>query len=277
MAEVRTVTLPSGARVPALGQGTWHMGDDPARRAEEVRALRRGLDLGMTLIDTAEMYGSGAAEELVGEAVRGRRDDVFLVSKVLPSHADTRGTVDACHASLRRLGTDRIDLYLLHWRGSVPLRETVEAFERLVSEGSIGSWGVSNLDTDDLAELPDGALPATDQVLYNLTRRGPEYDLIPRCRELAVPVMAYSPVEQGRLLGHRALAAVATAHGKSTAQVALAWVLRHDDVIAIPKASTVAHVEENRAALDLRLTAEDFDALDRAFPPPTRKQPLDVL
>ncbi|WP_328584628.1 aldo/keto reductase [Streptomyces sp. NBC_00370] len=277
MTEARTVTLPSGVEVPALGQGTWRMGDDPARRAEEIAALRRGIDLGMTLIDTAEMYGSGASEELVGEAIHGRRDDVFLVSKVLPSHADSAGTAEACRASLRRLGTDRIDLYLLHWRGGVPLHETVDALEALVADGSIGSWGVSNFDVSDLADLPEGARPQTDQVLYNLTRRGPEYDLLPRCRELAVPVMAYSPVEQGRLLGHQALAAVADAHAVTPAQVALAWVLRVDDVIAIPKASTTAHVEENRAALDLRLTDDDLGALDAAFPPPRRKQPLDIL
>lgn len=273
----RTVTFPSGKKVPALGQGTWRMGDDPARRSEEIATLRRGLDLGMTVIDTAEMYGSGAAEELVGEAMRGRRDDVFLVSKVLPSNADRKGTADACRASLRRLGTDRIDLYLLHWRGSVPLHETVEAMEALVSDGSIGAWGVSNLDVDDLAELPDGVRPETDQVLYNLARRGPEYDLFPRCQELAVPIMAYSPVEQGRLLGHRTLGAVADGHGASPAQVALAWVLRRNDVIAIPKASTTAHVEENRAALDLRLTDDDLRTLDEAFPPPPRKEPLDIL
>lgn len=277
MTAVRTVTLPSGTQVPALGQGTWYMGDDRSRRAGELAALRRGIDLGMTLIDTAEMYGSGAAEELVGEAIRGRRDEVFLVSKVLPSNADARGTVDACRASLRRLGTDRIDLYLLHWRGGVPFAETVEAFESLVADGSIGSWGVSNLDVDDLADLPGGARLQTDQILYNLTRRGPEYALFPRCRELSVPVMAYSPIEQGRLLGHEALSAVASAHGKTPAQVALAWVLRHEDVIAIPKASSVAHVEENRAALDLRLTDDDLRTLDAAFPPPARKEPLDIL
>ncbi|MGE6737307.1 aldo/keto reductase, partial [Streptomyces sp. NPDC059900] len=198
-------------------------------------------------------------------------------SKVLPSNADARGTVEACHASLRRLGTDRIDLYLLHWRGGVPLAETVEALEGLVSRGSIGAWGVSNLDVDDLAELPEGALPQTDQVLYNLTRRGPEYDLFPWCRERSVPVMAYSPLEQGRLLGHQALESVAEAHGSSPLQVALAWVLRHDDVIAIPKASTAAHVEENHAALDVRLTDEDLKALDAAFPAPVRKEPLEIL
>ncbi|MFI6092938.1 aldo/keto reductase [Streptomyces sp. NPDC051218] len=277
MTAAKTVTFPSGASVPALGQGTWRMGDDPARRTEEFAALRRGIDLGMTLIDTAEMYGSGASEELVGEAIRGRRDDVFLVSKVLPSNADARGTVDACHASLRRLGTDRIDLYLLHWRGGVPLSETVEALEGLVSRGSIGAWGVSNLDVDDLAELPDGARPQTDQVLYNLTRRGPEYDLFPWCRERSVPLMAYSPLEQGRLLGDEALESVASAHGCTPLQVALAWVLRHDDVIAIPKASTAAHVEENHGALDVALTDEDLKTLDAAFPAPVRKEPLEIL
>ncbi|MGW7081383.1 aldo/keto reductase [Streptomyces sp. NPDC054866] len=277
MAAAKTVTFPSGVSVPALGQGTWRMGDDPARRAEELAALRRGMDLGMTLIDTAEMYGSGASEELVGEAIRGRRDDVFLVSKVLPSNADARGTVDACHASLRRLGTDRIDLYLLHWRGGVPLSETVEALEGLVSRGSIGTWGVSNLDVDDLAELPEGARPQTDQVLYNLTRRGPEYDLFPWCRERSVPLMAYSPLEQGRLLGNQALESVAAAHGCTPLQVALAWVLRHEDVIAIPKASTPAHVEENHRALEVSLTDEDLKALDAAFPAPVRKEPLEIL
>ncbi|WP_181763589.1 aldo/keto reductase [Streptomyces albidus (ex Kaewkla and Franco 2022)] len=277
MTKARTVTFPSGVSVPALGQGTWHMAEDPARRSDEIAALRRGLDLGLTLIDTAEMYGDGAAEELVGEAVRGRRDEAFLVSKVLPSNADRRGAVEACHASLRRLGTDRIDLYLLHWRGPVPLEETVEALESLVSEGSIGSWGVSNLDVDDLAELPEGARPQTDQVLYNLTRRGPEYELLPRCRELSMPVMAYSPVEQGRLLGHEALREVASAHGRSPAQVALAWVLRRDDVIAIPKASVISHVEENHAALDLHLTDDDLQVLDEAFPPPVRRRPLEIL
>ncbi|MFD3514803.1 aldo/keto reductase [Streptomyces sp. NPDC058657] len=277
MTSARTVTFPSGVRVPALGQGTWNMGDSRARRDGELAALRRGIDLGMTLIDTAEMYGSGASEELVGEAIRGRRDEVFLVSKVLPSHADSRGTVDACRASLRRLGTDRIDLYLLHWRGGVPLAETVEALEGLVNEGSIGAWGVSNLDVDDLDELPRGALPETNQILYNLTRRGPEYDLLPWCRERSVPVMAYSPLEQGRLLGHGVLESVAQSHGATPMQVALAWVLRDDHVIAIPKASTVAHVQDNHAALGLALTDEDLKALDAAFPAPVRKQPLEML
>ncbi|MCW1094662.1 MULTISPECIES: aldo/keto reductase [Streptomyces] len=277
MAGPRAVVLPCGVEVTALGQGTWGMGENPGRRAAEVSALRAGLDLGMTLVDTAEMYGDGAAEEVVAEAVSGRRDEVFLVSKVLPSHADARGVAEACRGSLRRLRTDRIDLYLLHWRGAVPLEETVEAFESLVREGAIRSWGVSNLDVDDLADLPHGASPQTDQVLYNLSRRGPEHSLLPRCRELSIPVMAYSPVEQGRLLGHPALRDVSAAHGATPAQIALAWVLRHEDVIAIPKASSRAHVEENRAALDVVLTAEDLAMLDRAFPPPESKGPLEML
>ncbi|MGV9390554.1 aldo/keto reductase [Streptomyces olivaceus] len=277
MAGPRAVVLPGGVAVTALGQGTWGMGENPGRRAAEVSALRTGLDLGMTLVDTAEMYGDGAAEEVVAEAVAGRRDEVFLVSKVLPSHADARGVAEACRASLRRLRTDRIDLYLLHWRGAVPLEETVEAFESLEREGAIRSWGVSNLDVDDLADLPPGASPQTDQVLYNLSRRGPEHSLLPRCRELSIPVMAYSPVEQGRLLGHPALRDVAAAHGATPAQIALAWVLRHEDVIAIPKASSRAHVEENRTALDVVLTADDLAMLDRAFPPPEGKGPLEML
>ncbi|MFE0179798.1 aldo/keto reductase [Streptomyces olivaceus] len=277
MVDPRAVVLPCGVAVTALGQGTWGMGENPGRRAAEVSALRAGLDLGMTLVDTAEMYGDGAAEEVVAEAVAGRRDEVFLVSKVLPSHGDARGVAEACRGSLRRLRTDRIDLYLLHWRGAVPLEETVEAFESLVREGAIRSWGVSNLDVDDLADLPPGASPQTDQVLYNLSRRGPEHSLLPRCRELSIPVMAYSPVEQGRLLGHPALRDVAAAHGATPAQIALAWVLRHEDVIAIPKASSRAHVEENRAALDVVLTAEDLAMLDRAFPPPESRGPLEML
>lgn len=277
MSEVRTVALPNGTLVPALGQGTWRMAEDRGKRSTEIAALRRGLELGLTLVDTAEMYAEGAAEELVGEALRGRRDEVFLVSKVLPTHAGARNVARACHDSLSRLETEHIDLYLLHWRGAVPLEETVDAFERLQQEGSIGAWGVSNLDTGDLAQLPDGALPQTDQVLYNLSRRGPEYDLLPRLRELSVPTMAYAPVEQGRILREPVLRSVADAHGATPAQVALAWVLRGGDTIAIPKAGTDAHVEENRKALDLHLTADDLAALDAAFPPPSRKQPLEIL
>jgi diketogulonate reductase-like aldo/keto reductase len=277
---VPTTPLPSGVRVPVLGQGTWHMGEDPRRRANEMAALRAGLDLGLSLMDTAEMYGDGTAEELVAEVVAGRRDEVFLVSKVLPGNASRQGVRRACERSLRRLGTDHLDLYLLHWRGRTPLEETLAAFEDLQRAGLILQWGVSNFDPADmqeLAALPGGEAAATNQVLYNLTRRGVEYDLLPWCRERGVPVMAYSPVEQGRLLGHPVLEQIAREHGATPAQVALAWLLRQDGIIAIPKAGTTAHVQENRAALDVRLTADDLAALDRAFPPPTRATPLEML
>ena len=224
----RTILLPSGEQVPALGQGTWLMGDRPEREAGEIEALRRGIDLGMTLIDTAEMYGNGAAETLVGKAIRDCRDDVFLVSKVLPSHASRDGTIEACESSLRRLGTDRIDLYLLHWRGHVPLADTIEAFDTLVGAGKIRDWGVSNLDQSDMQELVDlsgGSAVQTNQVLYNLSRRGIEFDLLPWCRSRDIPIMAYSPIEQGRLLGDPTLDAIAEAHGATPARIALAWLL----------------------------------------------------
>ncbi|GAA1312549.1 aldo/keto reductase [Pseudonocardia xinjiangensis] len=274
------VTLPSGEQVAALGQGTWYLGDDPRRRADEIAALRLGLDLGLSVVDTAEMYGDGASEELVGEAVAGRRDEVFLVDKVLPHHATRAGTVRACQESLRRLRTDRIDLYLLHWRGRVPLAETLAGFADLFDAGAIRYWGVSNLDRDDMEQLyglPGGHAVATDQVLYNLTRRGPEYDLLPWCGEHRVPVMAYSPIEQGRLLGEPGLTEVARRHGATPAQVALAWVLHRDAMIAIPKAADPEHVRENAAARDLALTADDLETLDAAFPPPRRPQPLEML
>ncbi len=263
-----------------LGLGTWHMAEDGRRRDEELSALRLGLDLGLALIDTAEMYGDGDAEELVGEAIRGRRDDVFLVSKVLPRHAGAEATVRACEASLRRLGTDRLDLYLLHWRGSTPLDETLEGFATLVDEGKVRHWGVSNFDRSDMDELvglPGGEAVATDQVLYNLGRRGIEFDLLPWCQDRRLPIMAYSPIEQGRLLEHPELQSVAARHDATAAQVALAWVLRHDGVVTVPKAGTPAHVRENHAALELELTKEDLDELDAAFPPPTGPQPLELL
>ena len=278
--DIRTVKLRSGEAVPALGQGTWRMGERAARRKDEIAALQLGLDLGMTLIDTAEMYGDGSAEEMVGEAIAGRRDDVFLVSKVLPQNATRHRTIAACEASLRRLGTDRLDLYLLHWRGHPPLAGTLEAFAKLVDAGKIRYWGVSNFDRSDmeeLARLPGGGAVATNQVLYNLTRRGIEHDLLHRCVARGVPIMAYSPVEQGRVLDHPQLKAVAARHGATPAQVAVAWVLRWDGVFTIPKASTPAHVRENRAALDLRLTGEDYAELDRAFPPPQGPRPLELL
>jgi diketogulonate reductase-like aldo/keto reductase len=274
------VTFPGGALVPALGQGTWFMGEQARKRDDEVAALRTGLDLGMTLIDTAEMYASGGAEEVVGEAIAGRRDQAFIVSKVLPSNASRRGTVAACERSLRRLRTDRVDLYLLHWRGSYPLAETLEAFATLQRDGKIAHWGVSNFDVNDMEELVEvagGEAVETNQVLYNLTRRGIEFDLLPWSQQRGIPVMAYSPIEQGRLLGNPTLKRIAIAHAATPAQVALRWALRERHVIAIPKAGTIAHVQENRRALDLTLTAEDFAALDRAFPPPKGPQPLEML
>jgi diketogulonate reductase-like aldo/keto reductase len=276
----RTVALPSGEAVAALGQGTWGMAERPERRAQEIDALRWGIDLGMTLIDTAEMYAGGGAEQLVGEAIAGRRSEVFLVSKVLPNHATRRGTVTACEASLRRLNTDHLDLYLLHWRGETPLDETLEAFAALKTAGKIRYWGVSNFDVDDMEELvvtPGGAEVATDQVLDNLTRRGVELNLLPWCQERKIPVMAYSPIEQGRLLGRDALRRVAARQDATPAQVALAWVLRQNGVIAIPKSGSVEHVRENRGALEIHLTAADLDELDAAFPRPAEPVPLEMI
>ena len=277
---LRLVALPSGERIPALGQGTWRFADDSRHRQDEIEALRLGLDLGMTLIDTAEMYGDGAAEELIGEAIAGRRDEVFLVSKVLPDNATRSGTIAACERSLRRLQTDRIDLYLLHWRSRRSLGGTVAACVELLRAGKIRYWGVSNFDVADMEELAavaDGSDTAANQVLYNLARRGIEYDLLPWCRGRNVPVMAYSPGEQGHQLDRPVLKRGAGRLGATPAQVALAWLLRHDDVIAIPKAATSAHVRENRAALDLRLGERDLADLDRAFPPPKAPRPLEIL
>lgn len=276
----RTITLPSGETIPVLGQGTWGWGERPQRRHDEIDALRTGLDLGMTLVDTAEMYGSGAAEELLGDGLQGRRDEVFLVDKVLPSNASKKNTITACERSLRRLRTDRIDLYLLHWRGGTPLAETLEAFQELQQGGRIRHWGVSNFDPGEMADLlntPGGDEVATDQVLYNLTRRGIEYDLVPWCRENGVPIMAYSPIEQGRMLDHPALHEVAARHGVSTAQVGLAWLLRTDNLCAIPCAGSREHVRDNHAALGLTLSEQDLDTLGEAFPAPTRAQPLEIL
>ncbi len=279
-ATMPTIQLPSGEAIPVLGQGTWGMAEGARPRADEVATLRAGIELGMTLIDTAEMYAAGAAEELTGEAIAGSRDEVFLVGKVLPSNATRDGTIAACERSLRRLATDRLDLYLLHWRGGTPLAETIDAFAALAGDGKIRHWGVSNLDSSDLEELvrlPGGGAVATDQVLFNLTRRGIEHDLLPWCRERGVAVMAYSPIEQGRMLGDPGLEGVASRHEATPAQVALAWLLRQQGVCAIPKASTVEHVRENRAALELRLTAEDLAELDAAFPPPSGPRPLEIL
>jgi diketogulonate reductase-like aldo/keto reductase len=276
----RAVRLPFGAVVPALGQGTWHLGEDRSRRRDEIAALRLGLDLGLTLIDTAEMYGDGEAEILAGEAIEGRRDEVFLVSKVLPENASRRDVVAACERSLRRLRTDRLDLYLLHWRGNIPLEETLEGFNALVAAGKIRSWGVSNFDVLDMQELCnlDGGIDvATDQVLYNLTRRGIELDLMPWCLKRGIPIMAYSPIEQGRLLQNPALRQVAARRDATPAQIALAWVLRMESVIAIPRAGRPAHVRDNRRALDLSLSAADLNELDCAFPQPADPLPLAML
>ncbi|HYD63265.1 MAG TPA: aldo/keto reductase [Noviherbaspirillum sp.] len=277
---MRTTRLNSGEEIPVLGQGSWCMAEKPRSRQSEINALRHGVDLGMTLIDTAEMYTDGAAEELVGEAIAGRRDEVFIVSKVLPQNATRRGTIAACERSLDRLCTDRIDLYLLHWRGSVPLAETIEGLLMLKRAGKIRHWGVSNFDLDDMRELEalaKGLDVAVNQVLYNLTRRGIEYDLLPWCRERGIAVMAYSPIEQGKLLAHPALRQVAARHDATPAQVALAWALRDDGVVAIPKSGKPVHVEENSAALEMRLTDTDLADLDKAFRPPSSPRPLEVI
>jgi diketogulonate reductase-like aldo/keto reductase len=278
--ELPSVTLPNGERIPKLGQGTWEMGERTARRAAEIAALREGVALGMTLIDTAEMYGEGATERLVGEALQGLRDKVFLVSKVYPHNASRRGVQTACEASLKRLGTDRLDLYLLHWRGGVPLEETVEGFEALVRAGKIRHWGVSNFDTDDMEELfsvDGGEACATNQILYNVARRGPEFDLLPWSAQHRMPVMAYSPVDHARLPKRSPLDDIAQVRGVSVYQVAMAWVLRQPGVCAIPKAARIEHVRDNRAALDLSLSAEDYAALDVYFKPPRSKRSLEML
>ncbi|WP_417434803.1 aldo/keto reductase [Hoeflea sp.] len=275
-----TARFPDGHTVPALGLGTWHMGENRSEAASEVRALQAGIDCGMTLIDTAEMYASGGAEEITGEAIRGRRDQVFLVSKVLPSNASHKGTIAACEASLKRLGTDHIDLYLLHWPGRHPLGKTVEAFEELRTSGKITRWGVSNFDTvgmRQLSALPQGGNCAANQVLYNLSTRGIEFDLMPWMTENAMPLMAYSPLDEGRLLRHPDLGRIAKRIGLPPAQLALAFLLNRDNVIAIPKSSNPERVAENRAAADIRLTAEQLAELDQIFPPPRSREPLQMI
>ncbi|MDT3678928.1 MAG: aldo/keto reductase [Burkholderiaceae bacterium] len=275
-----TVSLPDGERVPALGLGTWNMGETTATRAEELATLRLGLDLGLTLIDTAELYGDGRSESLVAEAIDGRREEVFLVTKVLPSNASRDGTVAACERSLRRLRTDRIDLYLLHWSGSFPLADTVEGFEALRRAGKIRHWGVSNLDLGemrDLWSLADGRHIAANQLLYNLARRGIEWDLLPWLRERSVPVMAYSPIEQARLLRDRRLKAMAKRVGRTPAQLALAWLLSRPGVIAIPKTAHRERVRENAQVLQQPLSAQESDELDRLFAPPEGPTPLEMI
>jgi diketogulonate reductase-like aldo/keto reductase len=282
----RTTTLPSGEAVPVLGLGTWRIAEDPRRRKTEIASLRLGLDLGISLIDTSELYENGRVEELVGEAIDGRRDEAFLVTKVRPSRATRRGTIAACEASLRRMRTDRLDLYSLHWRGSIPLEQTLEAFSELQQAGKIRHWGVSNFDVADMEDLLDlrpqsqagGDHVETDQVLYNLARRGIEYNLLPWCqKKIGVPIMAYAPMEQGRVLRHPEIRRIAAEHRATPAQVALSWVLRQDGVVAIVKASTSDHIMEDRSAVDVRLTRQELAELDRAFPPPTRPVPLEIL
>ena len=277
---MKTVRLPSGEQVPALGQGTWYMGEDRSARKAEVAALQLGLDLGLTLIDTAEMYAEGGAEEVVGEALAGRREQVFVVSKVYPHNASRSGVAAACERSLKRLKTDRIDLYLLHWRGSIPLAETVAGFEALQRAGKIRHWGVSNLDLDDMRELaavPGGGACAANQLLYNLSRRGIEWELLPWLREHGMPVMAYSPIEQARLLPHQGLQDFARRHGMTQAQAALAWLLGQEGVIAIPKSASAAHVRENAATHDITLDAAQRAELDRLFTPPRGPSVLEML
>lgn len=280
MVKMNTIRFPSGSEVPILGQGTWNMAEDFAKRDSEIKALRKGLDLGMSLIDTAEMYADGKAEELVAEALGNRRNEVFLVSKVLPENANLRGTIQACDRSLKRLKTHYLDLYLLHWRGSYPLEETLEAFQVLQQAGKIHSYGVSNFDVDDMEEalsLPGGNKIETNQVLYNLTRRGIEWDLLPWCHKRKIPIMAYSPIEQGRLLNHPILKAIGKRHAATPAQVALAWVLLQKKMIVIPKAGTADHVIENYGALNIKLSNEDLKELDQAFPPTKHKISLEML
>lgn len=276
---MRTIELPSGQPIPALGLGTWKMGESNRNFQREVEALRYGLELGLTLIDTAEMYGEGGAEEVVAQVIAGRRSEVFLVSKVYPHNASKKGVVAACDRSLKRLNTDYLDLYLLHWRGSVPLSETLEAFQSLKAAGKIRSYGVSNFDTEDMAEavrLEGGKAIATNQVLYNLTRRGIERNLLPWCRQQKIPIMAYSPIEQGRLLNNQALKKMARERDVTAAQIAIAWLLHQDDVIVIPKSSRIEHVKQNYAALNLALSAEELATLETAFPAPAHTIPLEM-
>ncbi len=278
MTAIPTTPLPDGSVIPVYGMGTWHMGESRGRFDAEVAALRRGLELGISLIDTAEMYGGGGAEQVVAEAITGQREATYLVSKVLPSNASRQGTIRACEESLARLGTDRLDLYLLHWRGGTPLAETVRAFEDLKAAGKILRWGVSNFDRDDMEELAGVTADcAVNQVLYNLTRRGIEYDLLPYQQQRSIPVMAYSPIEQGQLSDDGTLEEIASAHGATATQVALAWVMDKPGVMAIPKTSDPKRMEENFRALDLHLTDEDRAALDHAFPPPRHRQPLEMI
>ena len=276
----KLVTLPSGESVPSMGLGTWHMGERIGNPKTEVDALVRGLDLGATLIDTAEMYARGGAERVVGSAIKGRRDNVFIVSKIVPHNASFDGTIRACENSLQRMEIESIDLYLLHWPGNHPLESTVSAFEQLKTDGKIKHWGVSNFDTSDMQELygiPDGKNCQINQVLYNLSRRGIEWDLLPWCRSMGLPIMAYSPIEQGRLLENKKLKALASEIGFSAAQLSIAWSIRKNDIITIPKASNLEHVSQNIDAWTITLESAILDELDKLFEPPVRKKGLDIL
>lgn len=278
---MKTIKLPSGKSIPILGQGTWRLGEETTKRQAEIDGLITGLDLGMTLIDTAEMYGDGGAEKVVGQAIKGRRDEVYLVSKIYPHNATAKGTIEACKRSLERLKTDYLDLYLLHWPGSVPLSETLSAFKVLKKEGLILDYGISNFDLKGMQKafaLPGGDEISTNQVLYNLVNRGIEWDLLPWAREKTIPVMSYSPIEtsadnQRGFLDHPALTGIAEQHHATPAQIAIAWLIQQD-VIVIPKASNPKHIHENRDALNITLSPADIDLLDQAFPSPTRQVPL---
>lgn len=276
---IPTTPLPSGEAIPILGQGTWRMGEDPKMKAAELRALQYGLDQGLNLIDTAEMYGNGGAEILISEAIAGRRDQTFLVSKVLPQNAGRKETLIACERSLKRLKTDRIDLYLLHWKGTIPLSETLEAFLELVSMGKIRYWGVSNLDIASMRELvalSGGESVATNQILYNPLRRGAEWDLIPWCHQRNIPIMAYSPLDEGGIVNHPALKSIAKQLNVTPAQVAMAWLLKQPGIISIPKAIQTIHIDENIAALNITLNKQMLEQMDQSFSPPTRAMPLEV-
>ncbi|WP_341357262.1 aldo/keto reductase [Rossellomorea sp. y25] len=283
--ESSVVTLPDGTSLPGIGQGTWYMGEKPQMREREIKALQLGIELGMKLIDTAELYGDGDSERLVGEAIKGRRDDVFLVSKVYPHHAGLDMIDKACENSLKRLGTDHLDLYLLHWRGRVPLAETIEGMEKLRKEGKIERWGVSNFDTDDMKELwntTNGRNCMTNQVLYHLGSRGIDYDLLPWQRDHHMPIMAYSPLAQGGLLRRQLLTdptikEIAEKYAVHPLQIALAWTIRSNDCLAIPKAVQEEHVLANAKATIIELRKEDLNRLDEVFPQPTRKMPLDII
>lgn len=277
---MKTIALPSGQEIPILGMGTWRMGENKKNQQQEINALRYGLDLGFSLIDTAEMYGEGGAEEVVAEAITYRRSKVFLVSKVYPHNASRQGAIAACERSLKRLNTDYLDLYLLHWRGAIPLSETLEAFQRLKQSGKIRSYGVSNFDTDDIKEaltLKGGHDICTNQVLYNLSRRGIELNLLPWCRQRNIPTMAYSPIEQGRLLNNSKLKEIAKDKGVTAAQIAIAWLLHQENIIVIPKSSRIEHIEQNYAALNLALSEQELSVLNTAFPKPARSKPLEML